>query len=490
MRFFWHFPRSFALCVHFFALFSCLFEKKAVPLRQITEQIIAKLPNKQAPSYRIFKYHTKYQPFMKTYKNRIIEQLLSKKLAAKGAVLIEGPKWCGKTTTAEEFAASKVMLARTDVKDHFKNLLEIDTDAALAGATPMLIDEWQTVPKLWDSVRYTVDHRQQMGQFILTGSAVPDREAEAAHEHSGTGRFAWLTMRPMTLFESGESNGKVSLKGLFDTPDKLLETNELKLADIAFLICRGGWPVAIDLTEEAALEQAFDYYEAVTKEDITRVDGIKRSSERVQRLMKAYARHQGTQASIATIKEDLKTNDITTLDEDTISSYLDALRKIFVIEDMPAWNPNLRSKTAIRTTDTRYFVDPSIATAALGLGPNDLLNDLNTMGFFFEALCVRDLRVYAEVLNGKVYHYRDKNELECDAVIHLRDGRYGLVEIKLGGESLISDGAKTLNQLEGLIDNTRMKSPAFKMVLTATGQHAYRRPEDGVYVIPIGCLKD
>ena len=427
---------------------------------------------------------------MKIYKNRIIEQLLTKKLAAKGAVLIEGPKWCGKTTTAEEFAESKVMLARTDVKDHFKNLLEIDTDAALAGATPMLIDEWQTVPKLWDAVRYTVDHRQQMGQFILTGSAVPDREAEAAREHSGTGRFAWLTMRPMTLFESGESNGKVSLKGLFDTPNKLLETNELKLTDIAFLICRGGWPMAIDLTEEAALEQAFDYYEAVTKEDITRVDGIKRSSERVQRLMKAYARHQGTQASIATIKEDLKTNDITTLDEDTISSYLDALRKIFVIEDMPAWNPNLRSKTAIRTTDTRYFVDPSIATAALGLGPNDLLNDLNTMGFFFEALCVRDLRVYAEALNGKVYHYRDKNELECDAVVHLRDGRYGLVEIKLGGESLISDGAKTLNQLEGLIDNTRMKSPAFKMVLTATGQHAYRRPEDGVYVIPIGCLKD
>ena len=427
---------------------------------------------------------------MQTYKNRIIEQLLTKKLAAKGAVLIEGPKWCGKTTTAEEFAASKVMLARTDVKDHFKNLLEIDTDAALAGATPMLIDEWQTVPKLWDAVRYTVDHRQQMGQFILTGSAVPDREAEATREHSGTGRFAWLTMRPMTLYESGESNGKVSLKGLFDTPNKLLETNELKLADIAFLICRGGWPMAIDLTEEAALEQAFDYYEAVTKEDITRVDGIKRSSERVQRLMKAYARHQGTQASIATIKEDLKTNDITTLDENTINSYLDALRKIFVIEDMPAWNPNLRSKTAIRTTDTRYFVDPSIATAALGLGPNDLLNDLNTMGFFFEALCVRDLRVYAEALNGKVYHYRDKNELECDAVVHLRDGRYGLVEIKLGGESLISDGAKTLNQLEGLIDNTRMKSPAFKMVLTATGQHAYRRPEDGVYVIPIGCLKD
>ena len=427
---------------------------------------------------------------MDNYKKRIIEHQLSKKLEAKGAVLIEGPKWCGKTTTAEEFSASKVMLARADVKDHFKNLLEIDIDAALTGATPMLIDEWQTVPKLWDAVRYTVDHRRQMGQFILTGSAVPDREAENAREHSGTGRFAWLTMRPMTLFESGESNGKVSLNSLFEAPDKLIETNELKLTDIAFLICRGGWPIAIDLTEEAALEQAFDYYEAVTKEDITRVDGIKRSSERVQRLMKSYARHQGTQASISTLKDDLKNNDVTTLDENTINSYLDALRKIFVVEDMPAWNPNLRSKTAIRTADTRYFVDPSIATAALGLGPNDLLNDLNTMGFFFETLCVRDLRVYAEALNGKVYHYRDKNDLECDAVVHLRDGRYGLIEIKLGGESLINDGAKTLNRLEGLIDNTRMKSPAFKMVLTATGQHAYRRPEDGIYVIPIGCLKD
>ena len=426
---------------------------------------------------------------MANYKNRVIELTLSKRLEAKGAILIEGPKWCGKTTTAEKFAKNKVMLARPDIKEHFKNLLEIDTDAALTGATPMLIDEWQTVPKLWDAVRYTVDHRHLMGQFILTGSAVPDKEAESAREHSGTGRFAWLTMRPMTLFESGESNGKVSLTDLFSSPQKLLESNELNLEKIAYLICRGGWPATIYMSEAAALEQAFDYYEAVTKEDITRVDGVKRSSERAQRLMRSYARHQGTQASNATIKEDLKNNDISTLDENTINSYLNALRKIFVVEDMPAWNPNLRSKTAIRTADTRYFVDPSIATAALGLGPNDLLSDLNTMGFLFETLCVRDLRVYAESLNGKVYHYRDKNELECDAVIHTRDGRYGLIEIKLGGESLINDGAKTLNQLEKQIDTTRMKAPAFKMVLTATGQHAYRRPTDGIYVVPIGCLK-
>ena len=293
----------------------------------------------------------------------------------------------------------------------------------------------------------------------------------------------------MTLFESGESNGTVSLGDLFTTPEKILEKNELKLQEIAFLICRGGWPMSVGLPEDAALEQAFDYYDAVTKEDITKVDGVKRASERVQRLMKAYARHQGTQASIATLKEDLRNNDTATLDENTINSYLDALRKIFVVEDMPAWNPNLRSKTAIRTADTRYFVDPSIATAALGLGPADLMNDLNTMGFFFEAMCVRDLRVFAEALNGKVYHYRDKSGLECDAVVHLRNGQYGLIEIKLGGESLINDGVATLNSLTNQIDTTRMKAPAFKMILTATGEYAYRRPEDGIYVVPIGCLK-
>lgn len=426
---------------------------------------------------------------MKNYRRRIMDTLLEKKLQAKGAVLIEGPKWCGKTTTAEEIATSKIMLAKPDIKEHFKSLLEIDTDAALAGETPMLIDEWQTVPKLWDAVRYTVDHRHAMGQFILTGSAVPDKDAEKEREHSGTGRFAWLTMRPMTLFESGESNGTVSLGELFQAPEKILQKNALKLSDIAFLICRGGWPIAVGLPEEAALEQAFDYYDAVTKEDVTNVDGVKRASERVQRLMRAYARHQGTQASIATLKGDLKNNDTTTLDEDTISSYLDALRKIFVVEDMPAWNPNLRSKTAIRTTDTRYFVDPSIATAALGLGPTDLMNDLNSMGFFFEVMCVRDLRVFAEALNGKVYHYRDKSGLECDAVVHLRNGQYGLIEIKLGGDSLIKEGAETLNELANQIDTTRMKSPAFKMILTATGEYAYRRPEDGIYVVPIGCLR-
>ena len=381
------------------------------------------------------------------------------------------------------------MLARTDVKNQFRSLLEIDIDAALEGNTPMLIDEWQTVPKLWDAVRYTVDHRHSMGQFILTGSAVPDKDAEKERDHSGTGRFGLLTMRPMTLFESGESNGTVSFGELFSTPEKILQKNNLKLKDISFLICRGGWPAAVGLPDEAALEQAFDYYDAVTKEDVTKVDGVKRASERVQRLMRSYARHQGTQASIATLRVDLKNNDTATLDDDTISSYLEALRKIFVVEDMPAWNPNLRSKTAIRTADTRYFVDPSIATASLGLGPDDLLNDLSTMGFLFESMCVRDLRVFADALKGQVYHYRDKSGLECDAVVHLRNGQYGLVEIKLGGETLIEEGAETLNELSGQIDTTRMKSPSFKMIMTATGDFAYRRPKDGIYVIPIGCLK-
>ena len=426
---------------------------------------------------------------MDKYKPRIIDTLLKKKLQAKGAVLIEGPKWCGKTTTAANFSATKVMLAKPNEKENFRNLLEIDSDVALSGDAPMLIDEWQTVPKLWDAVRCAVDERQKMGQFILTGSAVPNKEAESQREHSGTGRFAWLTMRPMSLWESGESSGAISLENLFSSPDKILAKNKLKMQDIAYLICRGGWPMSVDLPKEVALEQAFDYYDAVTKEDVTRVDGVKRSSERVCRLMRAYARHQGTQASIATLKEDLQNNDATSLDDDTINSYIDALRKIFVIEDMPAWNPNLRSKTAIRTTDTRYFIDPSIATAALGLGPDDLIGDLNTLGLFFEAMCVRDLRVFAEVLNGRLYHFRDKSGLECDAVIHLRNGKYGLIEIKLGGETLINAGAETLNTLADKIDTNRMKSPSFKMILTAVGDYAYRR-SDGIYVVPIGVLKN
>lgn len=307
--------------------------------------------------------------------------------------------------------------------------------------------------------------------------------------HSGTGRFAWLRMRPMALWESGESTGDVSLTSIFDGNHDIAGISDIDLERMAFITCRGGWPSSIDMSDEIALDQAFDYVDAVEHRDIQRVDGVARAPGRVHRLLRSYARHQGTQVSTSTIREDIIDNEGEPLDEDTIASYITALRNIFVIEDVEAWNPNLRSKTAIRSSNTRYFTDPSIATAALGIGPNDLISDLNTFGLIFETLCIRDLRTYAEGLNGDVFHYRDKNGLECDAVIHLRDGRYGLIEIKLGGNKLIDEGASTLMELAGKIDTTKMRKPSFMMVLTATGNYAFRRG-DGVLVVPIGCLKD
>ena len=293
----------------------------------------------------------------------------------------------------------------------------------------------------------------------------------------------------MSLYESGESNGKVSLTDLFETPEKIVAINKLNIEDLAFLICRGGWPFACGLQDEAALAQAFDYVDAVIKKDVSRVDGVNRNTTTTRLLLRSYARNQGSQATIGTIIADMSTNDENKISVKTAGSYLDALRKIFVIEDSEAWNPNLRSKTAIRTSNTRYFIDPSIGTAVLGLGPKDLINDLNTMGLFFETLCVRDLRVFADALDGGVYHYRDKSGLECDAVIHLRNGRYGLVEVKLGGDKLINDGAENLITLASKINPEKMNGPSFMMVLTGTGNYAYRR-KDGVYVVPIGCLKD
>lgn len=424
---------------------------------------------------------------MKNYKPRIADILLKKKLEGVGAVLIEGPKWCGKTTTAEQQAKSVVYVDDTEEGTNWQQLAVLNPKGVLTGETPRLIDEWQNVPTLWDAVRFEVDHRDDDGQFILTGSAVP--VDDDTMKHSGTGRVSWLTMRPMSLWESGESNGGVSLRALFEAPEQLFVENKLKLEDIAYLTCRGGWPRATMQKKDVALGRAFDYYDAVVKKDISRVDGVKRDAERTKRLMRSYARNQGSQTPISTIADDVRANDVDSVDDKTIYAYVAALKKIFVIEDMEAWNPNLRSKTAIRTSDNRYFVDPSIATAALGLGPKDLINDLNTFGLFFETLCVRDLRVFADALDGQVYHYRDKNGLECDTVVHLRNGSYGLIEIKLGGEKLIQDGVDALTELTGKIDTTKMKAPAFRMVLTAVGKFAYRR-EDGIYVVPIGCLKD
>lgn len=423
---------------------------------------------------------------MKEYKKRIADELLKKKLKGKGAVLIQGPKWCGKTTTAEQISNSVLYMDNPEDKEQNISLADLQPSLLLTGATPRLIDEWQLAPKLWDAIRFEVDHRGEEGQFILTGSSVPANMDEVTH--TGTGRFAWLTMRPMTLYESGESNGSISLLELFNNSTKLNGISELTLKDVAYLCCRGGWPRSIFMDKETALEQAYDYYNAVVNSDISRVDNINRDPERAKNLMRSYARNIGSQVSNETIKDDMINNDLFSLDVDTVLSYINALKKLFVIEESPAWIPNLRSKTAIRTSKTRYFVDPSIAVAALGIGPNDLINDLNTFGLIFESLCIRDLRVYAESINGSVYHYRDASGLECDAVVHLRSGVYGLIEIKLGGDNLINEGVENLIKMKNKIDIEKMNNPAFLMVLTATGKYAYQR-EDGVYIVPIGCLK-
>ena len=411
---------------------------------------------------------------MNTYRNRIADALLERKLAGKSAVLLEGPKWCGKTTTAEQHAKSIIYM---DDPEHLEQNLtraNISPKSLLAGENPRLIDEWQIAPKLWDAIRFEADHREKLGQFILTGSATPVDNSEI--QHSGTGRFGWLRMRTMSLFESGESNGGVSMKEIFnDSESAIFVENNLKLEDIAYLVCRGGWPKAVDLPKEIALDQAFDYCDALTNRDISRVDEVNRNSERVKRLMRSLARNQGTQASYDTILADMKANDSASLDTNTIASYIAALKKLFVVEDATSWNPNLRSKTAIRTSDTRYYTDPSIATAILGIGPSDLMNDLETLGLFFETLCIRDLRTYADANLGNIYHYRDASGLECDAVMHLRNGSYGLIEIKLGGEKLIEEGTKNLKSLSKKIDTTKMNAPSFLMIVTAVGDFAYRR---------------
>ena len=364
---------------------------------------------------------------------------------------------------------------------------ELSPKRLLKGAAPRLIDEWQLAPKLWDAIRFEVDHRSELGQFILTGSAVPANTTEITH--SGTGRFTWLTMRPMSLYESGDSTGEVSLENLFAGINGIEGDSNLSIDRLAFLVCRGGWPQAVDMRDEIALDQAFDYYDAVVHSDINRADGVQKDAEKVKRLMRSYARNQGAQVPNTLLSRDISANEDKPISEETVASYVDALRKIFVVEDMPAWNPNLRSKTAIRSSDTRYYIDPSIAAAALGIGPNDLINDLNTFGFLFETLCIRDLRIFADSLGGEVYHYRDKDGQECDAVIHLRNGKYGLIEIKLGGEKLIEEGVKSLKAMKEKIDTSKMNEPSFLMVLTGTGDFAYCR-KDGVYVVPIGCLKN
>lgn len=420
---------------------------------------------------------------MKEYLPRIADIVLSDRLEAKGAVLIEGPKWCGKTTTALQKAKSVVYMQDPLDKEQNLALAELNPLQLLKGKTPRLIDEWQLAPKLWDAIRFDVDKRDEFNQFILTGSFVP--ADDMSNSHSGTGRITRMTMRPMSLFESKDSDGSVSLRSLFGSKNEISADSNISIEELAFLICRGGWPKAIGQSQRVALQQAFDYVDSIVNKDASRVDGIAKNPQRMKNLLHSYSRFIASDAKITTIRDDMVANDVDTLDYNTVYTYISALKKIFVVEDLPAWNPKLRSKTAIRTTDTRHFTDPSIATASLGIGPQDLLDDLQTMGLFFENLCIRDLRVFAEALDGNVYHYRDKTDLECDAVIHLRNGSFGLVEVKLGG-SAIDTAAGNLLKLQERLDTNRMKHPSFLMILTGT-KYAYTR-KDGVHVVPIGCL--
>lgn len=430
---------------------------------------------------------------MGDYKKRIADALLAEKLSYMGAVLVRGPKWCGKTTTARQIAKSAAFLGDS-IKGKAERLLaETRPDRFLQGSYPRLVDEWQEVPTLWDSVRAAVDEGGR-GMFILTGSAVPPKVDEGDEDarvirHTGTGRIARLTMRPMSLWESEDSTGEVSFGRLFAGEDIAGARSNLRLEDVCELICRGGWPGALGLSGRSARGPAKEYFAAIVESDVSRVDGTLRDPGRVRRLMRSLARLQGTQSSAAAICADMRANDVDSLTEDTVYDYLKALRRIFVTEDLEAWCPNLRCKTPIRTTDTRYFVDPSIVAAALGVGPGELMNDLTAFGLYFETMAVRDLRTYAEALGGSLYHYHDKSGLECDAVMRLENGSYGLIEIKTGGETLIGKGAATLADLENKIDTTKMKKPAFKMILVADGDFAYRR-KDGIVVCPIGCLKD
>lgn len=419
----------------------------------------------------------------KAYLPRIADKLLKSALKSSGAVLIEGPKWCGKTRTAEEMAASHLYMQDPDKSESY--LLAADTKPSLLlqGSTPRLIDEWQTAPVLWDAVRFAVDQRGENGQFILTGSAVP---ADNVVKHSGTGRISRILMRPMSLFESGESCGGVSLQSLFDGVSTIESFSTISIEKLAFCLARGGWPASVGREKNTTLRHVYDYVDAVINNDISRVDGVEKNPARVLALMRSLARNISTMASITTIRDDIAADE-KSLTEKSVSSYMNALRRLFVIEDLPAWGPALRSKTVIRTSPKRHFVDPSIAAAVLRATPDALLKDFKTFGLLFESLCIRDLRIYAQILDGEVFHYYDKSGLEADAIICLKDGRWAAVEIKMGAKE-IEKAAKNLLALKEKIDADKMHEPSFLMVITA-GELAYRRG-DGVLVVPIGCLRE
>ena len=421
------------------------------------------------------------------YRPRLIDSVIKRRLNVAGAILIEGTKWCGKTTTGKQFANSIIDLSDVDTRNYYKNFVaDLNIKQALIGDNPRLIDEWQEIPTLWDAIRHEVDQQEGKGLFILTGSSAPRDTSEISH--SGTGRFSWIKMRPMSLFESNDSNGSISLENLFNNPKTISATSSITLNDLVYLICRGGWPAVVNAEKEFALDFADLYYESLINSDLTRIFPLVKNIQLSQILLKSLARRQGSPLNYESITTDIGIeNSLTSIS--TVRKYVDVLNKLFVLDNLHAWNPNLRSKTAIRTTDTIYFTDPSIATSALGLGSNDLMNDLRTLGFLFETMAIRDLKIFADTLNGTLYHYRDKNNLECDAVIHLKNGSYGLIEIKLGGPNSINEGIKNLKKLESKIDTDKMNKPSFLMVLTGVGEFAFKS-NDGVFVIPIGCLRN
>lgn len=421
----------------------------------------------------------------KIYLTRSIEQVISTSMLTNGCVVIEGPKWCGKSTTAERFAKTAVRLQKPATFKQYRILADIGDENLLSGEKPILFDEWQKIPELWDYIRSEIDDIDGKGLFLLTGSAKPIEDKE---RHSGIGRIKKITMRTMSLWESKESTGDVSLNSLFTGDVIVSGKNPFQLKDIARLICRGGFPSAvIEEKAEIVLNYAKDYVDTLINTDITNVDEIKRNPKRARAILKAYARNVSTTAPMTNILKDIESN-YETEDIRTIYSYVNAFSKLFVIEDTESWTPKLRSKTAIRTTNTRHFVDPAIATAVLQASPDDLMKDLETFGYIFENLVVRDLKIYAQLLEGNVYNYHDKDGLEADAVIHLNNGQWGLIEVKLGGEKLINEGAKSLKMLSEKIDQEKMNKPSFLAVITAADAFAYKR-EDGVYVIPIACLK-
>jgi len=421
---------------------------------------------------------------MKTLKyiSRTSDTLLKHLLESTGAVLVEGAKWCGKTQSSLQAAKSVVYMQDPDEGPGYLAMADTKPSLLLGGDSPLLLDEWQMAPVLWDAVRFAVDKRGLTGQFILTGSATPSDNLTA---HSGTGRIARMMMRPMSLYESDESNGKVSLRDLFDGATEIGAKSTLTIEHIAHSICRGGWPAAV-ISRKQSPQMAMNYVDAVINLDMQSVDGVEKDPERVRVLLQSLARNISTMATAKTIMDDMRFNESSITDK-TLSSYLNALRRIFVVEDVPAWQPSLRSKTAIRTANKRQFVDPSIATAVMRTNAKGILQDFETFGFLFESLCTRDLRVYAQAMDGVVFHYRDKSELEADLVIRLNDGRWAAVEVKLGMKQ-IEEASANLIKLSQKINTEKMNKPSFLMVITG-GQVAYRR-SDGVLVVPIGCLRD